>query len=223
MNSEIVATFLASLGGATIIVGALSHFLGKVWADRIAKQTLAKYDQELEVIKSKNNIALESFRKKAEAELKDREHFGGISKDVYEDFFKKRVLTYESLLSWKNDHIRNMHEDFLTEELEIWGDSYYLLYLSLRNILIKNQLYVSNELARCFHEFRLKAAEYTKEGDMAQGYAMGAGASEMEADEERAPINDKFVRETHELMDSVITQLDSDISKLRSRIEIDKA
>lgn len=116
MNWEIVSAVMASLGGASVIVAAFAHFLGKVWADRIAKQTTAKYNHEFEVIKSKNKMALEDFKSKSEAELRDREQFSGISKEVYQDFFKNRVSTYLKLLELKNKYIADMHEDFVTEE-----------------------------------------------------------------------------------------------------------
>ena len=91
MNWEIVGTIMASLGGASVIVAAFAHFLGKIWADRIAKQTTAKYNKEIEAIKAKNTMAIEDFKRKSEVELKEREQFSGISKEVYQDFFKNRV------------------------------------------------------------------------------------------------------------------------------------
>jgi len=223
MNWDIVGTVMASLGGASVIVAAFAHFLGKVWADRIAKQTTAKYNQEIEIIKSKNSIALEEFKRKSEAELKDREQFSGISKEVYQDFFKNRVSTYLKLLELKNSYISDMHEDFVTEETERWGDAYYSSYVSLRKLMIERQLYLSNELERAFSELRMKASQYTKEADMAEGYAIGGGANAMEADEERSPVHDKLAANTNELMKKVMDQIETDVSKLRSRIEIDKA
>lgn len=125
MNWEIVGTIMASLGGASVIVAAFAHFLGKIWADRIAKQTTAKYNKEIEAIKAKNTMAIEDFKRKSEVELKEREQFSGISKEVYQDFFKNRVLTYLKLLELKNKYISDMHEDIATEETEGWGDAYY--------------------------------------------------------------------------------------------------
>jgi hypothetical protein len=223
VNSEIVGTILTSLGGASLIISLFAHFLGKIWADRIAKQTVAKINQDLEVLKSKNTLALEEFKKRSESELKDREQFSGISLEVYQDFFKNRVEIYLKLLQIKNKYISDMHEDFVTVETEGWGEAYYLIYNQLRTLLIENQLYISNDLESSFHELRMKAATHVKEADMVEGYVMGACAEPWEVDEKTKPIYEKFANETYELMSKVMLQIGLDVTKLRSRIEIDRA
>lgn len=222
MNLEVVGTVLASFGGASVIVGAFAHFLGKVWADRIAKQTAAKFNQDLENLKSKNTYILEEFKKRSESELKDREYFSGISQEVYQDFFKNRAKVYLELLKIKNKYISDMHEDFVTDETESWGHAYHATYVNLRKLIIENQLYISNDLESSFHKFRMDSAKYTKEADMLEGYAIGSGAKGWEADEKKAPVYEKFATETHELLNKVFLQLDKDVSKLRSRIEMDR-
>lgn len=220
---EVVGSVLASLGGATVIVGAFAQFLGKTWADRIARQTMAKYEQELEATKAKNVYALEEFKQKSNAELKDREQFGGISAQVYQDFLKHRVSTYIKLLEAKNKYISAMHEDAVTEETERWGEAYYSSYSEFRKIIIENQLYISTGLEESFHALRIEAAKYIKEADLAEGYALGQGAEPWDADEQRSSANDKLVTKTYELMATVIRQIDNDVSGLRARIDIDKA
>lgn len=95
-------------------------------------------------------------------------------------------------------------------------------YASLRKLMIKNQLYLSNELEKAFSKLRIKAARYTKEADMAEVYAIGAGAEPWEASDQRSPVHDKLATETSKLMNKVMKQIEIDVSKLRSRIEIDK-
>lgn len=223
MNYEIVGTILGSLGGASVIIAAFAHFLGKIWADRIAKQTAAKINQDLEILKSKNTHALEEFKKRSESELKDREQFSGISLAVYQDFFKNRVQTYLKLLKIRNEYISSWHEDFVTEEAERWGDVYHSTYIDLKKLLIEDQLYISNDLESSFHELRMEAANYVKEADMVEGYAMGAGAAPWDVAEQTTPIYEKLANETYELMSKVMRQIELDVTKLRSRIEIDRA
>ncbi len=222
MNLEVIGTVLASFGGASVIVVAFAHFLGKVWADRIAKQTAAKFNQDLENLKSKNTYILEDFKKRAESNLKDREYFSGISLEVYQDFFKNRANIYLELLKVKNRYISDMHEDFLTEETERWGHAYNATYVNLRKLIIENQLYISNDLESSFHKFRMDSAKYTKEADMVEGYALGSGAESWVADEKKTEVYEKFANETHELLNKVFLQIDKDVSKLRSRIEMDR-
>ncbi|MCG9665822.1 hypothetical protein L1D26_22490 [Vibrio mediterranei] len=223
MDFEFVSSVLASFGGATVIVGSLSHFLGGVWARRIAAQTVAKFEMELETTKAANKLALDAFKIKSEENLKERDQYNGISFDVYQGFIENRVKTYTNLLSIVNEYISKMHEDIRVEESESWGDAYYSIYVSLRDEITKNQLYISNELEVTFHRFRLKSAKYVKEADLEEVHAIMNGAHQQEADEQKCHVYDKFARETQNEMISVITAIKSDVSKLRSRIEIDKA
>lgn len=221
MYSEIVGTVLSSLGGATIIVGAFAHFLGKVWTARIAKSTSAKFDSDLEILKSRNTLALEEFRTAASLVLKEKESFAGISKEFYQDFFKKRVETYLKLLDIKNQYITDMEEEFTTEIHEDWGQSYHSTYKALRKLMIEQQLYISNELEKLFSDFRSSASKYIKEVDMAEAFSINEDCPPWENDKIIAIYN-KFANETHEKMYAVMNQISNDVSLLRSRIEIDK-
>jgi hypothetical protein len=52
---EIAGAIIASLGGGALIIGAFSTWLGKVWAARILESDRAKYQTEIELIKSDLN------------------------------------------------------------------------------------------------------------------------------------------------------------------------
>ena len=52
---EISSAILASLGGGALIIAAFSSWLGKVWAGRILESDRAKYQAEIEQIKSDLN------------------------------------------------------------------------------------------------------------------------------------------------------------------------
>jgi hypothetical protein len=220
MYSELVAPILASLGGASVIIAAFAHFLGKIWTARISETTSARFNAELEALKSNNTIALEEFKTKSSLALKERENFAGISKNFYQEFFKKRVETYQSLLKLKNNYIAGMEEEFLTEELESWGSVYHSTYKSLRKLMIENQLYISNELDKLFVDFRKTASKYIKEADLVEAHTYDPEHPPWENKHLNAVYN-KFAKETMDQMSMVLEQIASDVSKLRSRIEID--
>jgi hypothetical protein len=220
MYSEIVATILASLGGATVIIAAFAHFLGKVWTDRIAKSTSARFNSELETLKASNILALESFKTKSSLSLKERENFAGISQEFYQQFFNKRVETYQSLLKIKNDYITRMEEEFLTEEFERWGGVYHFTYTSLRKLMIENQFYISNELDKLFGVLRASASEYIKEADLVEANTYDPDNPPWE-NEHLNSVYNKFASKTSADMSKVFEQITSDVSKLRSRVEID--
>jgi hypothetical protein len=220
MYLEIVASVLASLGGASFIVGVFAHYLGKIWTDRIAKSTSARFTNELEILKSNNVHALEEFKSKSLLALKERESFAGISQEFYQDFFKKRVNTYQKLLNQKNQYITKMEEEFLTDELENWGIVYHSAYTSIRKLIIENQLYISNELDKLFNELRKSASEYIKEADLVEANNYSQNNPSWE-DETLNAVYDKFAKNTLSMMNAVLEQITLDVSKLRSRIEID--
>ncbi|MEZ8168056.1 MULTISPECIES: hypothetical protein [unclassified Vibrio] len=220
MYWDLIGSVLASFGGASVIVMGFAHFLGKIWLDQISKRTAAKYNAELLTLKSKGKLALSSFKTKAAAELKNREEFNGISLEVYQGFFQNRVSTYLKLLKIKNAYTTKMHEDFITEEVEDWGNAYYSIYSSLRDLVIENQLYISNELEQRFSFLRMNAAEYIKEADKTEGYSYGDDSNVTQ--ERVSKVYKKLASETYQEMEDFFNQLDADVKKLRSRIEMDK-
>lgn len=58
----IAGAVIGSVGGAALIIGGLSTFLGKVWANRILEQDKLKYTAELEQIRNQ----LTAFREKSQ-------------------------------------------------------------------------------------------------------------------------------------------------------------
>lgn len=223
MYWEVAGSILASLGGASLLIAGLSHFLGTVWADRIAKQTMFKYERDIQSLKNEHQLAIEEFQRKAAIELASHNQFSGISLTTYQDFFRNRIETYTSLLKVKDEHISVMHEDLVTEQTERWADAYYASYVRFREIITKKQLYVSTDLERIFHDFRLKAAPFILQADYDEAMALANGAQSGDADEERSEANEKLIKGTHELMQALIKQIDDDVSRLRARVELDKA
>jgi len=58
----IAGAILASIGGASLIIGVLSSWLGKVWASRIMQKEIADHNKELEKLKSEFLLDTESFK-----------------------------------------------------------------------------------------------------------------------------------------------------------------
>jgi hypothetical protein len=224
MYSEIVGTIMASLGGASVIALGFSHFLGKVWANRIAEATSARFKTELEDLRARNAIVIEDFRSKSSIALKENEYFAGISQEFYQQFFKERVNTYLNLLTIKNDYISKMQEDFVVDEIERWGEIYHRTYTLLRKLIIEKQLYVSNELDNHFSTFRSKASQYIKEADIVEAYSYDGGDPRYSWENPGVDaVYNKFASETGNLMSAVMDQIGADAAKLRARIDIDKA
>lgn len=59
---EIVATVIASVGGAGAIIWALSSFFGKMWANKILEKQKAEYQKDIEEYKSALSRELENVK-----------------------------------------------------------------------------------------------------------------------------------------------------------------
>jgi hypothetical protein len=64
----IATTLVASVGGASVIILGLAAWLGKIWSDRIYIRSNAKYEKEIEEIKSHYSADIEHLR----AEISER-------------------------------------------------------------------------------------------------------------------------------------------------------
>lgn len=223
MIYEVVASILVSVGGASAILAAFVHYLGKIWAERITVQLKSRYENEFELLRAKNAQALEVFRHQAAYELKDVDVFSGISTEVYRDFFKRRVDVYAELLRVKDEYITRMQEDFYTHETERWGDVYNDVYKSLKKIIITNQLYISNELDKEFHKFRVKAADYIQEADLVEAYGLGANSNHDRMMSDQDVVLNKFATETGDSMHKVLERISEDVANIRSRIDMDRS
>jgi hypothetical protein len=248
MNLEILGTVLGSFGGAAVIVAALARFLGKVWSDRLAKQATSKMKHDLALMKGKlqqdlqliktasekelehfkyiNSRSIEEVKNELEIIKSKNEQFGGISLEFYQDFFNKRVNVYLKLLSIKNKYITEMEEEFITEIHQGWGHVYHSTYVSLRELMIKDQLYISNELESALSLLRKEASRFIKEADFEEAhiYAFENDNDEREYRiQKMEEIYNNFATETDPLMRKVMSQIESDVHKLRARIELDGA
>lgn len=58
---QVAFIMLSSVGGAAVIIAALSSWLGKVWANRILESDKAKYTQELDKIRHQFQIELDQL------------------------------------------------------------------------------------------------------------------------------------------------------------------
>lgn len=236
MNLEVLGTVMGSFGGAAVIVAGLAKFLGGVWTDRLAKETSAKMSQDLEWLKAKFNQDIESLKaknsnilEKTKHELEiikgEKEQFSGISREFYQEFFTIRISVYLKFLEIKNNYITEMEEEFITEIHEGWGRVYHSTYVSLRKLMIEKQLYISNELEAVLHKLRTEASSFIKEVDLEEAHLIGA-SDDYDASYENTrmlEIYNEFATSTGELMNEVMSQIQKDVSKLRSRIELDKA
>ncbi|MCX2758889.1 hypothetical protein OQJ65_22435 [Vibrio sp. Sgm 22] len=223
MISGTVSSILVSLGGSAAILLAFGKLFEKLLIDQVSKRTAANLNQDLAILKSKHTNSLEEFKAKTATVLKERESFGAISTELYQIFFKKRIETYQLLLNWDNEYTKDMLEDFSLALTDAYGDKYFKAYSDLREIIVKNKLYISNDLDIAFQKFRYSAADYIKKADEHEVMSEAHGIEPQEYFSEVSEIYNSFAFGTNDLMEEVIKQISIDVAKIRSRVEVDKA
>jgi len=211
------AEFLTSIGGATIILFALSKYLGNVWAERIARQTIHKFEVEIQALRSSSETALEQVRALNQLNREERNSFHQLSQKTYQDFFEKRLHTYKNLLALQHKYITETGEDFLVEDIESWGDAYLSHYKALNDSIGEQQLYISADLDDKFSLLRDKHNEIYRTNEREVAYMQNAP----EQGELASQLNNSLYGETYDLYEDFREQLKEDVKRLRSRIDLD--
>lgn len=86
---EVAGAVLVSVGGATVILFALSTWLGKVWANRIMQVDRAKYEKELEHLRSE-------LRRTTDTEIERLRHSQHAEMDV---LIRRRKIYEQAIVS----------------------------------------------------------------------------------------------------------------------------
>ena len=214
---EFVLQVLGSIGGATAILYVLSKFLGNVWADRIAKQTMHRFSVELEGLRRETEITLEQTKALNQLSALERQVFSEISPKTYQEFFEKRLWTYKNLLAIRHEYLKS-RADFTVEEFETWGDEFVRFYESLRQVYGEHQLYLSAKLDDKFVALRDAVDKLARERDRNIAYLSQGTPSP----EEESALNNELYVKTYELYKEFESQLDEDVRSLRARIELDR-
>ena len=59
---NIISWIVISVGGAGVVILGISHWIGKIWANKFVEKHKGKYEKELEHYKSKINTRLNKTR-----------------------------------------------------------------------------------------------------------------------------------------------------------------
>jgi hypothetical protein len=163
MNAEdywnIAAAVLTSLGGGAIIVAAFSSWLGKVWANRILEKDRAKYQTEIELLKS-------------DLDKKIHEHNVAVSRIDAQRAAAIQSL-YATLIAWfevalevraPNKKLDEEKEEIAIAQYQQWGDelkhrSEDLAKLAMHTaILLKPDTY--GKILKCGHTASMLSIDF---------------------------------------------------------------
>ena len=121
---RVALAVLASLGGGSLIVAALSSWLGKVWADRLMQRDRAKHSEELEKLRS----SLEQSQRLLQGEIEKtlfvtKTHFETefqIIREIWQEVSVVRGLMSQLRPKFGIVDVRQTQEERLVECLEAY-------------------------------------------------------------------------------------------------------
>lgn len=88
---EFIAALLVSLGGATVILFALTNYLGKIWANRLMQKEIANHDRELATLRGKLELQNEEYLSSIRNELE-------IYKETHLKQHSDKILIYRAVI-----------------------------------------------------------------------------------------------------------------------------
>lgn len=224
----VVDNIILSLGGTVVVTAALSTFLGKIWSTRIINREKAKLDSEIQTIKDNGAKDLASLKSTFDIELLRRDQFHELSKSTYEKIFDKRVEVYTELLE-----LRLVFEKFRNEDGSFRfinpTEGYHQRFNDIRQAIEKNRLYITNQLAEAYDNWYREAAQYIRQIDEIEyeEVSCAVGPSDINTMqrilERQESVIEGLVTKTFIKMDTLINQIEKDVSLIRTRMAVNVA
>ncbi len=151
---KIVATCIASVGGAGAIIWALSSFFGKMWANKILEKQKAEYQKDIEEYKNALSCELEAVK----ATNEKLTYISKVQYDIEIDAIKnitqsshRLLLTCFSILPFEKSLLQNQ------AELIARHDSYYDHFITCMNTFMdvygSSLAFIEEDIARQFMKF----------------------------------------------------------------------
>ena len=123
----ICVSVVTGLGGGSILIFALSSWLGKVWASRILQKDKLKYTTELEVVKTELGRASQEYLIKFSSLQAERAY---IIRDLY-----KKLMTAQRQMKSVLKPFQKAGEPGLEDKIKTFVESFntfYQFYLESR-------------------------------------------------------------------------------------------
>ncbi len=247
-----MSTFLSEVllpyGGTSVVVGALSSYLGKIISTNIINGELAKQKLNLENLKSENTMKLEEVKQEyshkvenlkiesarnienvkneLQKEIMKHEVYTSISKDKYQELFQKRIELYEGLISLKNEIDDSILDN--AENFEFQDDDpkpFTKMVVKINKASRENPMLMSNELAKLSSELYTKSSRVLSNAKVSVAYAeqsvhgQDGNNYEVIVDAEENELR-KMHRECGEVYNEWFEQLEKDVSRIRSTLDI---
>lgn len=241
ISVSIITSIFTSAISTSVVLMALSGWLGGVWSKRIDRLESAKL--ELKKLGEKATIDSEARKENAEMQkqldelkhqhqkLLNKDNVNhSIAQDTYAKFFSSKMDAYIKLANLKRNYLLSIKE-FVhdPENGPPLNDASISIMISIRNTINENYIYLSNSLLAVFEKWNEEFIKIDKINtiDIMERWSEfssiesehGASASNL-ANEETQLTYQKFMEDQPKLWENVLNRIDSDIKELRTRYEL---
>lgn len=233
---SIITSIFTSAISTSVVLMALSGWLGGVWSKRIDRLESAKL--ELKKLGEKATIDSEARKENTEMQkqldelkhqhqkLLNKDHVNhSIAQDTYAKFFSSKMDAYIKLANLKRNYLLSIKE-FVhdPENGPPLNDASISIMISIRNTINENYIYLSNSLLEVFEKWNEEFIKIDKINtiDIMERWSYFSSmenASDL-ANEETQLTYQKFMEDQPKLWENVLNRIDSDIKELRARYEL---
>lgn len=171
MTDLIIGSFTSLIGagaGISVVIFALSRWLGSVWKERIerleeARITIENIQEQahIDTIAREHTTDLEKRLKFIEQDHERRsveeEHFHQISQETYQKLFEKKIDVYTELSTLLNNYYTNGVNERDSMSIKYMNPyEHFDKFELLSKFILKNALYVSPELNKLNYRWHMK-------------------------------------------------------------------
>ena len=157
---EIVATAIASVGGAGAIIWALSSFFGKMWANKLLEKQKAEYQKDIEQYKSALSRELENVKATNEkityiSKVKYDIEISAI-KDLTSKSHNVLIMCY-SIIPFDKPTLSNVNE------IKIRNQKHYTTFMNNLNLFMSSYgaslAFITEEISELYNNFLVLCRE----------------------------------------------------------------
>jgi hypothetical protein len=220
LSQYVIEHILSVLGGAGLVITALSAYLGKLLSNRSLMREKNRLETSLLELKSRHALELSNLGRELKLEILKKDQFHQISKQTFELIFEKKIEIYNSLLNFKVEFLKLTNESHVVE-VEDPTPEYHSLFMKCRKIIELNKLYISEALSVSYDAWYIKAAPYLKRANV-NGYTVYECSDPEDWSavwEAQQPAFSEMTENTIDEMKEMLSQIEKDISLLRANIE----
>ena len=160
-------------------------------------------------------------------EISDRQSLNAISRPTFERIFAKKVDVYTELSKIRNEFVRYKNESHELEHGDLFEDvttRFSGFFARCREVIEENKLYISSELADRYDDWYGIAHPYYKQSVL-DGYETHQSSynddnGKMHVYYSELGAISEMIHQTMPQMEAIFAQVDHDIAKIRSYVEL---